>query len=510
MLGLFKKVLVTTFCAAVILTAGIADAKVRRYTADVVVIGMGGTGVCAAVSAAENGAKVIVLEKQDIPGGSSNFAEGLFAVDTVEQRKDFIDLTAEEAFKVSMDFNQAYRVNPALVRAYLKESTKTIKWLKSKGVEFEVFRMSAHEPKVWHLVQDYGNAHHGAALITRMTEKATTLGVKIMYSTPGKKLIIENGEIKGVEAEDSRGNKVIIKAKAVILATGGFPDSKEKIAKWTSFDPSKVEAFVDLDKTGDGISMGIEAGGDTVGLGLMLHPAIKGKGIPQIGALVAMSWEPNLWVNKYGKRFIDETIVHNFSMAGNAIEAQRDSYIWSVFDDKGIEYVEQEGTKTGVGVLVPVRSKLTTLRSEIKNAIAAGSNKVVAANSISELAKKMKVDVNNLKESIARFNHIKDINYDEDFVRDPASVQPVTSPGYYALKVQPYFFVSIGGMRVNTGMEVTNDKDEVIKGLYAGGMDAGGLFGSTYTLWASGSAYSFAATSGRISGANAAEYVKNK
>jgi fumarate reductase flavoprotein subunit len=509
MSGFFRKILIISFCTAVILAAGLANARTRTYTTDVVVIGVGGSGVSAAVSAAENGAKVIAIEKQDIPGGSSNFAEGLFAVDTEEQRKEFIDLTAEEAFKKSMEVNQSYRVNPSMVRMYLKESTSTISWLKGHGVGFEVFRMSAEEPKVWHLVQDYKQAHHGAALITRMVEEAEKLGVKIMYGTPGTKLIYDNGVVKGVEAVDARGNKIVINSKAVIIATGGFPDSKEFIEKYTPYDPEKVAPFVPLGKTGDGINMAMEAGADTEGFGLMVHPGIKDNGIPPIGNLVAMSWEPLLWVNKYGKRFTDETVVHNFSWAGNAIEAQRDSYIWSVFDENEIKYVETKGTRTGVGVLMPVRSRLAGLRKEIKDAIESGSTKVVKASSIEELAKKIDVPVANLSKAVKDYNRIAEYNIDPEFARDADTVHPIVAPNYYAIKVQPYFFVSLGGVRTNTKLEVTDKQDEVIKGLYAAGCDVGGVYGSTYTLWASGSAYSFAATSGRLSGKNAAEYVKS-
>jgi len=509
MLYFLKNKLFTLFVISFVFLSFQAFAKDRVYTADVVVVGVGGAGVSAAVSAAEHGAKVIALEKQEIAGGSSNFAEGLFGVKTSVQQRAFVDLTWQEAFKKSMEINQGYRVNPSLVKEYLQESTNTIKWLQGEGVEFEVFRMSALEPQVWHLVQDYKGAHHGAALITRMVERANELGVKILYSTPGKKLIIEKGVVKGVEGEDDKGNKVIVKAKAVILATGGFPDSKEKISKWTSFDPSKVEAFVPLGKDGDGISMAQEAGADTVGFGLMLHPGVKDKSIPTVGNMLGMSWEPTMFVNKYGDRFIDETSIHNFSLMGNAIEAQRDSYMWSVFDENNIKFVETQGTRTGVGVLVRVGTKLTDLRKEIDGAISSGSTKVFKAQSLDELAAKIGVEPSRLKASVAQFNSIVTGNKDEKFARDPETVIPLTQPMYYAMKVQPYFFTSLGGARVTDRFEVTDNKDQVIKGLYAAGCDVGGQYGSSYTLWASGSAYSFAATSGRISGENAAKYAKS-
>jgi len=503
-----KKLFVSTVFAALAVFAVTAHARDRVYNTDVVVVGVGGAGVSAAVSAAESGAKVIALEKQEIAGGSSNFAEGLFAVGTKEQRDLFVDLTAEEVFKKSMEINRGFRVNPALVMTYIKESTNTIKWLKGEGVKFEVFRMSAEEPQTWHLVQDYKGAHHGAALITRMVERAEELGVKIMYSTPGKKLIVKNGVVKGVEAVDKRGNKVIINAKAVIVATGGFGDSKEKIDKWTPYNSNEVEQLIPLGKTGEGLEMMAEdAGAELVGLGLMLHPAIHDKYLPPMGDTLGMTWEPNLWVNKYGERVIDETIVHNFSIAGHVIEAQRGAFVWSVFDENTVKLLETEGARTGLGVLIPVGTKYTKIRKEIKDAVAAGSKRVAYANSIEELSKMIGTDVNKLKASVKQYNEIATKHKDEKFGRKAETVIPINNPTYYAVRVQPTFFTTLGGAAVTTDFEVKNDKDEIIKGLYAAGCDVGGQYGRTYTLWASGSAYSFAATSGRISGVNAANYA---
>lgn len=485
-----------------------AAAQERKIETDVVVVGFGGAGVSAAVSAAESGLKVIALEKQAFAGGSSNFAEGLFGVQTDQTRKNSITMTPEEAYRTSMEFNQSYRVNPALVRLYLKESNATIRWLEKHGVSFYVTQISPHEPRVWHIVEDYGNAHHGAALIKRMVERANELGVTVMYKTPGKKLIYQDGAIKGVEAQDADGNKITITAKAVILATGGFQDSKEKVKAWTPFDPEKVQPFAFLNKTGDGIDMAMSVGADTTDFGLMMHPALTDKGIPLVGDLQGIAWEPNLWVNKYGDRFIDETVVQSFVIAGNAIEAQRDSFVWSIFDDNTVKYVEEQGARTGMGVIIPVMKKLTNVKKEINDAISAGSDKVVMAGSLNELAKKIAVDPKRLAASVTRYNQIKEKNVDENFVRDPATIIPVTGPTYYALKVQPHYFATIGGVRITPAMEVTDKQDNVIKGLYATGLDAGGLYGRTYTLWASGSAYSFSVTSGRLSGANAAAYIR--
>lgn len=160
-----------------------------------------------------------------------------------------------------------------------------------------------------------------------------------------------------------------------------------------------------------------------------------------------------------------------------------------------------------MGVIIPIMKKLTNVSQEVDAAIKAGNDNVFNAGSLDELAKKIKVDAKRLKASVAQFNQIKEKNVDEAFTRNPATVIPIVKPTYYALKVRPYYFVTIGGLRITPAMEVTDANDSVIKGLYATGCDAGGQYGSTYTLWASGSAFSFAATSGRLSGVNAAKYI---
>lgn len=103
---------------------------------DVVVVGAGGAGLCAALTAREGCAAVSVFEKQPNPGGSSNFAEGMFGVDTDMQRRNYIGITSNKVFKMMMEYNH-WRANPRLVRAFVDESASTIDWLQKQGVQFE-------------------------------------------------------------------------------------------------------------------------------------------------------------------------------------------------------------------------------------------------------------------------------------------------------------------------------------------------------------------------------------
>jgi len=499
-----------TITMACVVSTTFAFAKDRVYTTDVVVVGAGSAGLAAAVSAAQHGAKVTVLEKMTVAGGSSNFAEGLFAIDTVQLRDKAQDISKPEFYKQIMEFNH-YRTNAKLLKLAVEESTHTIEWLESNGIGFESIKMSYADSPVWHTIKDYKSFHHGAALVNRLLEVADGLGVKVMYEAPAKELIVDKGIVKGVEGVDAQGNKIIVKAGAVIIATGGFPNSKEMIAKYTRFDSEKIIGTLPLEKNGDGINMAMKVGAATEGWGLMLHQATRGPGVKPFGALFTMTWQPNLWVNKYAERFVDESVVFSFTSTGNIIERQPDSYAWAVFDQDAFDkYSKGKGIEAGIGVIIPIGTQLKDLKAEFEECEKAGNPNSAMADSIPDLARKMKVDPAKLATTIANYNSYKGKNLDSEFWTNPKWIQPVRNAKFYAVKIFPQAYVSLGGPKVNTSMETLDKNDQPIQGLYTVGCDVGGLYGDTYSLFASGSAFGFACTSGRLAGANAAAKVLGK
>jgi len=504
----FAKTIKTAVLLLLVAVSGGAYAADKTISTDVVVVGGGAAGMSAALEAAYDGAKVIVLEKNPYLGGSSNFAEGPFGVESDLQRKKSYGLSKDEAYKHIIEFNH-YLNNAPIIRKFVDNSASNIEWLTNQGVGLDPIHISVTEPMVWHVILNKGQYIHGGALITTLQAKAKEQGVKFMLRTPAKKLIYDGSKVAGVEAVDALGNAITIKAKAVIITTGGFGNSKELIKKWTKFDPEKFKPTLPLNKTGDGILMAKSVGAETEGLNLMLHPGTEGKGIIPLGNLYTMTWQPFLWVNKHGDRFADEAVAFSFAQAGNAISRQRDSFAWSIFTEEDVKYVMEKGVDNGIGVLVPVTTKLTNLRNEIEGAIAAGSESFKAANSIGDLARQMGVSSEKLEKTVEAYNKGAANKYDEEFVKDSRWLKPVKSSKYYAIKIFPYHFVSIGGIKTNTNMEVTDNKDQAIPGLYAGGCDVGGLYGDTYTLWASGHAYGFAIFSGREAAKSAVKYIGN-
>ena len=238
---------------------------------DVVVIGSGAAGMVAALTAAEAGAKVSVLEKLRHQGGTSNFAQGLFAVESNMQRERYIGITCDEAFKTAMDYSH-WRANPYLVRAIINKSASTISWLQKQGVEFvEPVTMFNNAPRTWHILKGKPRAGgRGSAMIKVLVVRAKERGVDLWLATPVKKIIKEaypgkgqsgGGKITGVISEKD-GKDIQINAKAVIIATGGYANNSEWVKKYSGFELG-VNLFPlgNIDKMGDGIRLAWEAGG---------------------------------------------------------------------------------------------------------------------------------------------------------------------------------------------------------------------------------------------------------
>ena len=486
-----------------------AAAADKQLTADVVVVGGGGSGCAAAVSAAQHHAKVVLLEKESQLGGSTMMAEGMHGVETDQLRQVASPMTVDEDFKGAMTFNH-YRAQGALVRSIIVRSHDTIDWLSTMGLTFDPVTISPSETRTWHLVGEYHGAHHGAAMVKALSEQAEKLGVTILTSTPATKLIMENGKVAGVEASNKAGDHLFIHAKAVILATGGFPNSKEMIAKYTRFDPDKVlPAIPFLHKVGDGINMAISAGADidASAFGLMTQPGCIGKGAPFLSNLYTMSWQPILWVNKYGDRFVDETTVFNFGMAANAIESQRDNYAYSILDDTTQRFYAEKGADNGVGVLVMIGEKLNKLPEEEKNALAISSPLYFEDGTVEGLAVKLGMEPARLRKQIDLYNQMIERGHDDQFGKITKYMYPIKTGKLHAIKIATFALTSISGVRVDTQFRATDKQDKVIPGLYIAGSDVGGNYGDTYTLYTSGYALQTAATSGRVSGEDAAGFA---
>lgn len=473
-----------------------------ELSADVLVIGAGASGTTAALSALESGASVILLEKQPAAGGLGNIGEGIFAADSKMQKRMGIVVTPDMAFKTIMDYSH-WKANPFVVRAFVNKSADTLDWINAHGVEFEYIGSGAPGgPMTWHIINGKG---HGTHLMNVLRGKFLKDGGKLMLETPGTKLLTDkNGKVVGATAEDADGEKYNIKAKAVIIGTGGYANNKEWLEKYVG--TSDIVMVGNAGKMGDGIRMAWEAGAAEEGMGVIqaYRPGLPG--YPTNSHLLAAARQPYLWVSPAGERFTDESIVELWPSAGNAL-MQAGGRMWAIYDADTKNKFIKDGIDMHIGEWVIAGTKLDNLESEMKKAKEQGF--VVEAASIEELAKKMNVDPKTLKRTVDLNNKFAAQRQDEIFAKNQKYIRPVAKGPFYATKMIPAALGTLGGVKINGDMRAVRNDGSVVEGLYVIGSDAGGMYGDTYDLLLGGGTYGFAVNSGRIAAEHAVKtYVK--
>ena len=478
-------------------------------SADIVVIGSGATGMAAALTAVEKGARVVMLEKMLNTGGTSNFPEGMFAVESEMQRQQYIGITRNEAFKSIMDYSH-WRANPRLVRAFVNESAGTISWLQDLGVEFDgPMAIFPNGPRTWHLLKGPQKARSSVMMKT-LAARVREKGIDVRLSTPAKELIKEGDRITGVVAE-KEGKIIEFRAKAVVIGSGGYANNEEWIKRYTGFDLNvNLFPIMNFEKIGDGIRMAWEAGAAEEGMGVLMTMRIgplTGPGLKTMGQLESAGFQPNLFVTQQGVRYFDEGRLTNFPFDGAAISRLKEGYSYSIFDEGEKRNWIERGIATSAGMICPPGTRLTDFEDEWKTATEQENPNLFEANSIEELATKIGVNPEVLKATLDEYNGFCEKGHDDLFAKDPKYLRPLKGPKFYAIRCWRVFLSTIGGIKINHRMEVVDKDDEPIPGLYAGGNDAGGLYGDSYDVFATGGALGFAFNSGRIGARNALEYI---
>lgn len=481
-----------------------------RYHTDIIIAGGGLSGLSAALTAAESGVNAIVLEKMQFLGGAGLFPEGSLGIGTRFQKENGIHTTTDKVFAKAMEFHH-WRCNASVIRTLLNESGRTIDWLEGHGVEIEGIR-TLFQPEtslqVWHIFKG-----SGARIVKIMSEGVQKRGGLILTKTQVKELMInEEGVVIGVVAEDDKGETFSITGKAVIIATGGFPSNKKMLKKYVPdiSTPGMAKLMYRgpaIDgRTGDGINLALNANAALAGMQTIAgnspylddEPAIRQfRGPDHMRQTRCALSQPFLWVNKHGDRFYNETLGSVFSDVYNAM-TYNGGLMWSIFDDNMRKYMVENGPLTPFNAIVIPGQKMTALDRGIQEGIEQGF--AFKANTIEALAKKICIKPEKLLTTIEKINLYSENKYDPDFSRKPEHLIKfdVENGPYYALKGLRAFFLTLGGIKINTTMQALNDNEEVIPGLYVTGQDMGGLYDSTYDLLAEGSASSFALSSGRI------------
>ncbi|MEK4510496.1 flavocytochrome c [Paenibacillus sp. FSL K6-2524] len=450
-----------------------------EMSADVIVIGAGGAGLAAAQTAKENGASVIVIDKMDRIGGNTALAGGAYnAVDPERQSKQDIEDSLDKHFTQTFKGGDE-KANPELVHYLVDNALDGIHWLEGLGLEFsdEVFTVAG---ALWPRSHRPVNEHGG--FVTALQASLEKNDVEVLTKTEAKELIIENGTVVGLKGT-SDGAAITIRAnKAVILATGGYAASLDMRHKYNPEIPDSVQTTNHPGATGDGLVLGEQAEANLVGMEYLQSLPL---GDPETGSLtgwLAKGVESYMFVNKAGERFIREDARRDEMT--QALMQQEDSLMYVIADSNTFT----PGTKNNFD---------ETIEQLVE------SGKVVQADSLEELAKKIKVDPKTFTATIEYYNQTVDSQKDEKYGREILAKKMDKAP-YFASPRVPTAHHTMGGLEINTNTEVINTAGNVIPGLYAAGEVTGGIHGTNRL---GGNAIADTIVFGRTAGAQAAKYT---
>lgn len=494
------------------------EAAVVNMEADVVVVGAGAAGVTAALSAQQNGAKTILLEKAASVGGVSIIAGGPMGIDSKDQQEAGVagTFTIQQVWRDWMDYN-CWLCDGTLFYNLFKDSGATVDWLEENGMEFVFMgnEQAAHAEgyPTYHIYADQENKY---GYYQTLVEKFTEAGGELYLQTAGYELEAENDAITGIKAKQADGTILDIACKAVCLCTGGFAANEEAVRNEVGFH---LEEFSTGTQTGDGAAMS-----QAIGAG-------KGKSIQQLHGITSFSgirtgsgedkiamamYLPNcIWVSVRGSRFCPEDLNYDTALASNSTFAQGE-YFYAIISKEMAENLEKEGasfygidTTVNYEPTIPLFTLDNTAWQGFIDALEDGCDKgiVFKGDTAEALAESMGVDAANLKATIEQYNADCEAGVDQILGKDAKFLTSLGEGGYYAVKARPMSLGAIGGVLVNSNLQVIKADGTVIGGLYAAGADVAEFYNNSYPL-IEGVTLGAAFNGGKMIGAASAEYAK--
>lgn len=481
----------------------------KEYEAQIGVIAAGPSGLAAAVQAAQMGAEVVVLEKAAAVGGAANMGMGPLGIGTHYQKEQMIDISVEKAFNMFMDYTH-YNVDARLIKRYFSQSGETIEWLEDMGVEFEgAFRYFPQSEATWHIVKtDQGIGPRAASFMNRaLYQTALELGVTVLLEHPVKSVLKEDGKVVGILASDPNGEEVRVNCPAAIICTGGAGANKKMIKELVGLEHGKeLFNFAIPGIMGDGLKMAWEAGADQLPVRIEMAADLGG-GEPTTAGVTNIMKQPNLLVNKFGKRIMNEDFMQNTTYLSNAANHQMDKTCFSIVDTSIVKYYIKNGVD--VTSLVTPDPDVSDFYEGINMLLENGSSNYFVADTIEELAEKAGIDIENLKATVDEYNYFCD-KRDLEFYKDPKYLRPLFKPPYYAAAIHPGGYGTVGGVRINENCEACDSRFMPIPGLYCAGADSCNIYDDSYMFLLPGNSMGYAVNTGRIAGMSAAEYVSRE
>jgi fumarate reductase flavoprotein subunit len=475
--------------------------------ADIVILGCGGAGIPAAVSAFENGAnRVVMLEKRERPGGNAIMARGIFGCESRVLRNAMVYTDKDEIFTNAMRWHHYSRINGKLLRAYINQSGDTISWLERRGVEFFVdttTRMNYHQDPTWHCVRN-GNM---ALAMGKLFAEAMDKGLIYYPETTATEILTEGGKASGVLAVQN-GSAFEVHAKSVIIATGGFLANEEKVKQYFPYyGKDKFGGFM-APNMGEGIGLAEKAGAALESDCTLIREACAASDrAPRL--LSEFAREPYLlWVNKKGRRFVDETAGAELQICTNALMMQPDMRAFAIFDTDALRYMSENGFELSKadefrGTPIPdLKQRLETIAQKAPESLK-------IADSLDGLASWIGCEEAELKEELTRYNGFCVRGYDADFNKQRRYLFPCGKGPFYAIMHMGIAVDTAGPVRIDHETRVLDANHDAIPGLYAAGVITAGWQSNDYCgQYLFGSALSYSINSGRIAGKKAALWAQ--
>ena len=444
---------------------------------DIVVVGAGGAGLSAAVQAASMGADVIVLEKQGIIGGNTNYSTGgLNAAETSVQQKLGIQDSKQSHFDDTMSGGH-FLNDSSLVATLVNKAAEAVDWLISLGADMSnVGQMAGSSQKRTH--RPNGGAAIGPHLMAVLNKSVKAENISIRTRNTVTALTEQNGKVTGVKVSTSKGT-YSIQAKAVILATGGFGANLSMIGQYRpelkDFHTSNHHGA-----TGDAFGWVAPLQASLVLMDqIQIHPT--GESGSHLLITEAVRGNGSILVNREGVRFANEMWTRD--KLSDAILQQTGKKAFLVFDQS-------------------VRESLSAIENYAQQGL------MTSADTPSELAEALQLPVSAFVETMEKYSLYQTTGEDKDFHRKAEEMpRPLTEAPYYAIEVEPVIHHTMGGIRINPQAEVVNQAGKAIPGLYAAGEVTGGVHGGNRL---GGNAVADIIVFGQIAGTSAAQSLGMK
>ena len=429
---------------------------------DVVIVGAGGAGLSAAVSAAQaGGRRILILEKAPMAGGHTIISAGTVTV-AVGDDPHPVDALTRDIIRAGGRAD--------LAETFARNAGDAVQWLGDMGVSWEPTLFQAVGSGERRNLST-GSHRGGFDIIQAFYLQARRLGVSTLFRTRAVAILTKDGRVSGVRAETPNG-QMVFQTRSVILATGGFGANQAMRRRWDPRIPSEARTTADpLGLTpdgadGDGILLGKALGAQLVDMeSIECIPYAGGRVLDYVGA--------EIWLNAEGDRFVNEETT--FDTIAEAMRMQTGGMMWTVTDSrsrKGANF----GTKLANGI-------------------------VHKADSLAELSRATGISLSKLTLTINAYNRMATSGIDSQFGRKTFTQTISTPPFYYGIE-RLSVHITMGGLLIDAQARALDHHDRPIPGLYAAGETTGGLHGHRRM---GGNALTEAIVFGRIAGRSAAE-----